>query len=397
MGLKEFQTEIKLEIDDPPTVITSDTTNSTETSATISDADGGRKNEHPFSWILTRVHAGYFRITLSLCSQALLWKSLLDSSDMFLPQMLKPLSRAFILLWSVSLFTLLGLSLLYILRCFFHFKMVKAEFLHHVGVNYLFAPFISWLLLLQSSPFIAPKSVSYLLLWCIFVMPLLILDVKIYGQWFTKGKRYLSVAANPTSQMSVIGNLVGARSAAEMGWNEGAVCLFSLGIIHYLVLFVTLYQRLTGNNNGIPALLRPVFFLFIAAPSMASLTWVSVSGSFGTPSKMLFYLSVFLFASLVCRPALFKKSMKRFSVAWWAYSYPLTVLAMASMEYAKEVKGGIPDALMFTLLGLSVIVFLALVIFTAFNSNKLLTNHDSITYNCISKNNIQTSCDDNLS
>jgi hypothetical protein len=35
---------------------------------------------------------------------------------------------------------------------------VKAEFLHHVGVNYLFAPWISWLLLLQSSPFITPKT-----------------------------------------------------------------------------------------------------------------------------------------------------------------------------------------------------------------------------------------------
>ncbi|KAI3948880.1 hypothetical protein MKX01_022294 [Papaver californicum] len=279
---------------------------------------------------------------------------------MLFPLTLKPfviIKKAFLLLWSVSLFTLLSLSLLYMLRCFFHFKMVKAEFLHHVGVNYLFASFISWLLLLQSSPFIAPKSISYFSLWCIFVIPLLILDVKLYGQWFTKGKRYLSVAANPTSQMSVIGNLVGARSAAEMGWNEGAVCLFSLGIIHYLVLFVTLYQRLTGNNNGIPALLRPVFFLFIAAPSMASLTWDSVSGSFGTPSKMLFFLSVFLFTSLVCRPTLFKKSMKKFSVAWWAYSYPLTVLAMASMEYAREVKGGVPEALMFTLLGLSVLVF----------------------------------------
>ncbi|OVA09779.1 Voltage-dependent anion channel [Macleaya cordata] len=261
--------------------------------------------------------------------------------------------------------------------------MVKAEFLHHVGVNYLFAPFISWLLLLQSSPFIPPKSVYYFLLWWLFVVPLLVLDVKIYGQWLTKGKRFLSTAANPTSQISVIANLVGARSAAEMGWNEVGVCLFSLGITHYLVLFETLYQRLSGNDR-IPAMLRPVFFLFIAAPSMASLTWNSVSGNFSTPSKMLFFLSVFLFASLVCRPMLFKKSMKTFSVAWWAYSYPLTVLAMASTEYAREVKGDIAEALMFVLLGLSILVFVALIVFTALNSNKLLTDHDSITYNSIS-------------
>jgi tellurite resistance protein TehA-like permease len=98
--------------------------------------------------------------------------------------------------------------------------------------------------------------------------------------------------------MSVIGNLVAAQAAAIMGWKESALCLFSLGIAHYLVLFVTLYQRLPGNNK-IPAMLRPVFFLFFAAPSMASLAWHSICGYFDTASKMLFFLSLFLFLSLV--------------------------------------------------------------------------------------------------
>lgn len=121
---------------------------------------------------------------------------------------------------------------------------------------------------------------------------------EIYGHWFTKGKRFSSAVANPTSQLSVIGNLVGARAAAEMGWMESAVCLFALGLAHYLVLFVTLYQRFSGSDR-LPALLRPVFFLFFAAPSMASLAWDSISGSFDKPSKMLFFLSLFLFSSLV--------------------------------------------------------------------------------------------------
>lgn len=251
--------------------------------------------------VLARFHAGYFRISLSLCSQALLWKILRESADdahalrrMF--RILPP--TAFILLWSFAFFTLASLSFLYILRCLFHFKMVKAEFLHHVGVNYLFAPWISWLLLLQSSPFLTPTTTPYLVLWWVFVVPVVVLDVKIYGQWFTKGKRFLSTVANPTSQLSVIGNLVGARAAAEMGWRESAVCMFSLGMAHYLVLFVTLYQRLSGGNS-LPTMLRPVFFLFFAAPSVASLAWDSISGSFDNPSKMLFFLSLFLFFSLV--------------------------------------------------------------------------------------------------
>ncbi|XP_015578243.2 S-type anion channel SLAH4-like [Ricinus communis] len=340
-----------------------------------------------FISILARFHAGYFRISLSLCSQALLWKILGDDGSIdshvlrrvfqFLP------STAFILLWSIALFTVASLSLLYVLRCFIHFEMVKAEFLHHVGVNYLFAPWISWLLLLQSTPFLKPKSTYYLVLWWAFVVPMLVLDVKIYGQWFTKGKRSLSTAANPTSQLSVIGNLVGAQAAAQMGWKESSLCMFSLGMAHYLVLFVTLYQRLSGGNC-LPTMLRPVFFLFIAAPSMASLAWNSISGSFDNLAKMFFFLSLFLFLSLVSRPALFKKSTRKFNVAWWAYAFPLTVLALASADYAEQVRGGFAHGVMLVLSSLSVVVSLGLIAFTALNTSTLFPPNDpALTLNTI--------------
>ncbi|KAK3020421.1 hypothetical protein RJ639_047727 [Escallonia herrerae] len=330
--------------------------------------------------ILERFHAGYFRISLSLCSQALLWKTLGEPSEdaHAFRRMLRMLpSTAFILLWSLALFALVSLSLLYMLKCYFLSDMVKSEFLDHVGVNYLFAPWISWLLLLQSTPFFTAKAPYYFVLWWVFVVPIIVLDVKIYGQWFTKGKRFLSTVANPTSQLSVIGNLVGARAAAEMGWKESAICMFSLGMVHYLVLFVTLYQRLSGRNC-LPAMLRPVFFLFFAAPSMASLAWDSISGTFDNPSKMLFFLSLFLFLSLVSRPALFKKSMKKFTVAWWAYSFPLTVLALSAAEYAQEVNGSVAHVLMLFLSALSVLVSLALMVFTALNTNLLLPTEDEI-------------------
>ncbi|KAF9615449.1 hypothetical protein IFM89_023555 [Coptis chinensis] len=328
--------------------------------------------------ILTRLHAGYFRISFALCSQALLWKSLGEPSDN--PHAMRRLlqtvpSTAFVLVWSLALMAQVLLSLLYTLRCLLYFRNVQAEFLHHVGVNYLFAPWISWLLLLQSAPFLTPKSNYYLFLWWVFVLPVVALDVKIYGQWFTKGKRLLFSVANPTSQLSVIGNLLAARAAADMGWKESAIYFFSLGMAHYLVLFVTLYQRFSGSDK-LPAMLRPVFFLFFAAPSMASLTWNSISGTCDTPSKLLFFLSLFIFASLISRPCLFKKSMKKFNVAWWAYSFPLTVLALASAEYAQEVRSSIANGLMLLLSALSVLVLLGLLLFTALNTNILLSKDD---------------------
>ncbi|KAG1347056.1 S-type anion channel SLAH1 [Cocos nucifera] len=371
-----------------------------------------------WTWLsnLTRFHAGYFRISLSLCGQALLWKILSEPTTD--AHALRPVihmlpSAAFFFLWSLALFSLVALCLLYAVRCVFRFESIKAELSHHVGMNYLFAPWISWLLLLESTPFLHPKTTSYLVLWWVFSVPIFVLDVKIYGQWFTKGKKLLSMAANPTSQISVIGNLVGARAAARMGWRESALCLFSLGMAHYLVLFVTLYQRFVGSDS-LPVMLRPVFFLFFAAPSMASLAWDSISGTFDNASRMLFFLSLFLFVSLVSRPALFRRSMRRFNVAWWAYSFPLTVLALAATEYAQEVSrpalfrrsmrrfnvawwaysfpltvlalaateyaqevnGSISDALMLVLSVLSVLVTVALLVFTFLKTSNLFPDDD---------------------
>ncbi|XP_021719731.1 S-type anion channel SLAH4-like [Chenopodium quinoa] len=361
---------------------------STTTKAPRANCNPSFSSRKSLSPILARLHAGYFRISLAFGSQALLWKILLQTKnhnhstgDKPSPLLdvfhILPSSLSF-LLWCISLLILILLSLFYGLRCFFHFHLVKAELSHHVDVNYLYAPWTSWLLLLQSTPIaIAPKTIPHLILWWAFSIPIIALDVKIYGQWFTTEKKFLSMVANPTSQLSVLGNLVGARAAAQMGWKESAVCMFSLGMAHYLVLFVTLYQRLSGGDR-LPAMLRPVFFLFLAVPSMASTAWKSISGSYNTESKMLFFLSLFLFASLASRPTLFKKSMRRYNIAWWAYSSPLTMLALASAEYAQEVKSHAAAALMLTTSGLSLLVFIGLLLFTVLNVAKLLRRNDPI-------------------
>ncbi|CAF1719535.1 hypothetical protein Bca4012_041993 [Brassica carinata] len=322
--------------------------------------------------VLSSLHAGYFRISLSLCSQALLWKIMIAPHSPSMPHLQSSLpSMAFHLLWYLALTTQLSLCVLYALKCFFFFDLVKEEFSHYIGVNYLYAPSISWLILLQSAPMMKPQSVLYQTLFSVFALPVLALDTKLYGQWFTTEKRFLSMMANPASQVSVVANLVAARGAAEIGWMECALCLFSLGMVHYLVIFVTLYQRLPGGKN-FPTKLRPVFFLFFAAPAMGSLAWNSICGNFDHLAKMLFFLSLFIFMSLVCRPNLFKKAMKRFNVAWWAYSFPITFLALDAVQYAQDVKDQVASGMMLIFSSISVLIFLGVMVLTAANSNRLL-------------------------
>lgn len=70
--------------------------------------------------------------------------------------------------------------------------------------------------------------------------------------------------------------------------------------------------------------------------------------------------------------------MRKFNVAWWAYSFPTTFLALASSGYAQEVIGHAVTGLMLVLSALSVVVFLGLMLLTAANTNKLLYEDDPI-------------------
>ncbi|WCJ20202.1 S-type anion channel SLAH1 [Euphorbia peplus] len=336
------------------------------------------------SSIITRLHAGHFQITLSLTSQALLWKILItiaksdhnESKSNLWHTFHKLPTTAFHILWWISLLSQIILTFIYILKTYLHFNMVKSEFNHYIGVNILYVPWISWLILIQSSPYhLLSPTFTYLVLCWLFAFPILLLDVKLYGQWITTEKRFLSVLANPTSQISVIANLMVAKVAAENGQKESAICMFSLGMVHYLVLFVTLYQRLSGSNS-FPAILRPAFFLFFAAPSLGSSAWNSISGGFDNASKMLFFLSLFLFMSLASRPAMFKKSVRRFNVAWWTYSFPLTFLALASIEYANEVRSYMASKMMLLVSAISVLVFFGSMLLTAINFHLLLHEKD---------------------
>ena len=87
---------------------------------------------------------------------------------------------------------------------------------------------------------------------------------------------------------------------------------------------------------------------------------------------------IYAFVEQICRPSLFRRSMRRFNVTWWAYSFPITALALVSMDYAEQVKGTFSHILMLLLLTLSVLVSFALTLFTLLNSNMLLPLQPSL-------------------
>ncbi|KAL5555240.1 hypothetical protein UlMin_037476 [Ulmus minor] len=213
--------------------------------------------------------------TLRVVSQAIMWKTLaITPSTKFLH-----LSLAInLILWCISIALVAIVFSIYLLKVIFYCEAVRREYYHPIRANFLFSPCIALLFLALG----APPSIAENLhksLWYILMTPILCLELKIYGQWMLGGQRRLSKVSNPSNHLSIVENFVG---------------------LHYKVLFVTLYQRLPTNET-LRKELHPVFFLFFAAPSVASMAWAKLQGSFDYRSLITYFIALFLYFSLVRR------------------------------------------------------------------------------------------------
>ncbi|KAH9329554.1 hypothetical protein KI387_001662, partial [Taxus chinensis] len=254
---------------------------------------------------LLRFPIGCFGMCLGLSSQAILWKAI-ASTPWFMHSLRMAASRINIALWCLSLTALIVIFFTYALKCIYYLEAVRREYYHPVRVNFFFAPWIVCMFLtIGVPPLITEIDDIHPSLWCIFMTPVFLLELKIYGQWLSGGKRRLSKVANPSSHLSVVGNFVGAFLAAKLGWKEPGRFFWCVGVGHYLVLFVTLYQRLP-TSEALPQELHPVFFLFIAAPCTASIAWEAIHGEFDTVSRLTYFIAIFLYTSLVVRINFFR-------------------------------------------------------------------------------------------
>uniref|UniRef100_A0A0A9DJY7 Uncharacterized protein n=1 Tax=Arundo donax TaxID=35708 RepID=A0A0A9DJY7_ARUDO len=323
---------------------------------------------------LLRFPVSAFGICLGVSSQAILWKTIATSA----PTMFLHVSnKVNLVLWCVAVALMCAITATYALKIVFFFEAVRREYYHPIRVNFFFAPWIACLFLaIGVPPSVATDLPQWL--WYALMAPVLVLELKIYGQWMSGGQRRLSKVANPSNHLSVVGNFVGALLGASMGLREGPVFFFSVGLAHYSVLFVTLYQRLPTNET-LPKELHPVFFLFVAAPSVASMAWARITGEFGYGSRVAYFMAMFLYASLAVRINFFRGF--RFSLAWWAYTFPMTGAAIASIRYATEVDNAFTKALCVALSAVAVLTVTALFTTTlmhAFVLRNLFPNDISI-------------------
>ncbi|XP_009805001.1 S-type anion channel SLAH2-like [Nicotiana sylvestris] len=323
---------------------------------------------------LLRFPISSFGIILGVSSQAIMWKALATSAT---TKFLHISLDVNLVLWCISVALMAIVSFTYALKIIFYFEAVRREYYHPIRVNFFFAPWIALLFLALGLPPTVYQNLPEAL-WYVLMTPFLCLELKIYGQWMSGGQRRLSKVANPSNHLSVVGNFVGSLLGATMGLKEGAIFFFAVGLAHYTVLFVTLYQRLPTNET-LPKDLHPVFFLFVAAPSVASMAWANIQGSFDFGARIAYFIALFLYFSLAVRINFFRGF--RFSLAWWAYTFPMTGAAIATIRYSNVVNTVVTKILVVILCTLSTLTVTALLVTTiihAFVLRDLFPNDISI-------------------
>ncbi|WVZ69607.1 hypothetical protein U9M48_018372 [Paspalum notatum var. saurae] len=309
---------------------------------------------------LLRFPISAFGMCLGVSSQAILWKTLASAPPTAFLRVSPLVNHA---LWYAALFLTALVSAIYLLKVVFYFEAVRREFHHPVRANFFFAPWIACLFLALGAPRLVAEMHHGV--WYALMAPIFCLELKIYGQWMSGGQRRLSKVANPSNHLSIVGNFVGALLGAKMGLREGPIFFFAVGLAHYMVLFVTLYQRLPTNVT-LPKELHPVFFLFVAAPSVASMAWAKINGQFDAGARIAYFIALFLYMSLAVRINFFRGF--RFSLAWWAYTFPMTGASVATITYATEVTNVLTRALSIGLSGMATVTVAGLLVTTVFHA-----------------------------
>ncbi|KAI3808790.1 hypothetical protein L1987_24751 [Smallanthus sonchifolius] len=305
---------------------------------------------------LLRYPISSFGICLGVSSQAIMWKNASTAWTHIIHISLKVNYT----LWCISILLFAVVASTYFLKIIFYFEAVRREYYHPIRVNFFFAPWIALLFLAIGVPDDVATNLPHWL-WYVLMAPIFCLELKIYGQWMSGGQRRLSKVANPSNHLSVVGNFVGALLGASMGLKEGPIFFFAVGLAHYTVLFVTLYQRLPTNET-LPKELHPVFFLFVAAPSVASMAWARINESFDYGARLAYFIALFLYFSLAVRVNFFRGF--KFSLAWWAYTFPMTGAAIATIRYSIEVPNIVTKVLSLSLATVATVTVTGLLVTT---------------------------------
>ncbi len=229
----------------------------------------------------------------------------------------------------VVIVLVLGLYLLKLVR---YPREVRAEFQHPIKMN--FFPILAKLFLIGSLVLLAVAPALSKQLWWAGVITQFAFGMIIMSAWIRHDKFEVH-HLNPSWFIPVVGNVIIPIAGVKHFNPELSWFFFSVGLFWWLVLMSIVMNRIIFHRP-IPQKLIPTLFILFAPPVIGFIALTKLMGGPTPGANMLYYFGLFLFLLILTQLPVFLKL--KFNLPWWAYSFPLDALAIASFLMA-EISG----------------------------------------------------------
>jgi len=258
----------------------------------------------------------------------------------------------------VALAIFITILVFYSLKLIRYREAVKGEISHPVHMNFFPAISISFLLL--SIAVLSYKPGVAQVLWITGTALQLVFTLYVMNSWIHH-EHFEITHINPSWFIPVVGNIIVPITGVSLGFSEISWFFFSIGIFFWLILMSIIFYRVLFHQP-LPAKLMPTFFILIAPPAVGFIAYTKLSGDLDSFGRVLYYTSLFLTLLLISQARRFAKL--DFYLSWWAYSFPLAAITIATFVMAETTGKGFFVNLAEVLLTLVSIVIAGLTIRT---------------------------------
>ncbi|MDA3808221.1 MAG: SLAC1 anion channel family protein [Thiomicrorhabdus sp.] len=205
------------------------------------------------------------------------------------------------------------------------------EMRHPVKMNFVPAISISMLLLSIAYHVIGLNDVSQGL-WMVGATLHIILTLWVIYHWVHHD--YFKVEhSNPTWFIPIVGNIIVPIAGVHYAPADVSWFFFSIGIVFWPILTAILLNRIIFHASMMEKLL-PTLFIFIAPPAVGFISYVTLNnGEVDGFAKILYFFA--LFTTLLMFVSIGQFMKVKFAVSWWAYTFPLAAMSIASLLMAK--------------------------------------------------------------
>ena len=243
---------------------------------------------------------------------------------------------------------------LYLSKIVFYLDEVGKELSHSIKLS--FFPAISISMVLLSIAFLNVQHQISAVLFTAGASLHLIFTLFVLSRWISRST-FETHHSNPSWFIPVVGNILVPIAGVEFGQIEISWFFFSIGVVFWLVLMALIFNRIIFHQP-LPEKLLPTFFILIAPPAVGFIAYVKLTGGIDSFARVLYYFALFIVLLLIalCRNFYGIK----FYLSWWAYSFPVAAVSIASMlMYSKT---GFPFLYILSCMFVSALVLIILVL-----------------------------------